>query len=242
MFTTATTVFLALSALFLPPQIQASVITPFRIQDDVTINNVKVPVVLGVQSRDGDALLCQSIFDQVMKRVADKIDLSFAYVAEIDNSDEDFGVSCESGFTECAGNVQQLCVHKYEPDRWWQFVMCQNYHGRDSVGSPDIAFKCARSALIDWEDGVDQCIGSDGSGTGAEGVQLLRQNVKAAREAEIDTSCTVVINNTPVCIHDGIWKGCEEGHTVEDFVRQINTEWNKINNAAFGNLFGGIIN
>jgi len=237
MLTTATTVSLALAALFLPSQIQAA-ITPLRVQDDVTINDVKVPVVLGVRSRDGDALLCQSVFDQVLKRVANKVDLSFAYVAEIDTSDKDFGVSCESGFTECAGDVQQLCVHKYEPDRWWQFVMCQNYHGRNSVGSPDIALKCARSALINWENGVDQCIGSGGSGTGAEGVELLRQNVRAAHEAEIDTSCTVVINNTPVCIHDGMWKGCEEGHTADDFVRQINAEWNKINNPTFGNLFG----
>lgn len=83
--------------------------------------------------------------------------------------------------------MQQLCVNKYnDHSRWWQFVMCQNYHGRDKIGTPEIARRCARSAQIDWEgSGVGECMGSDASGTGAEGVELLQQNVKATREAEI---------------------------------------------------------
>jgi len=197
----------------------------------VLFDDVKVPVVLGVQSRDRSALVCQSVFDQVLKKVANKVDLSLAYVAQIDESDEDFGVTCENGPFECAANVQQLCVNKYyEHSKWWQFVMCQNYQGRDKIGTPEVARRCSRSAQIDLEgSGVGECMALDASGTGAEGVELLQQNVKAAREAEIDTSCTVVINNTPVCIHDGVWKECEHGHSSNDFIRQINAEWNKLN-------------
>jgi len=228
MFMTATTVLPALAALFLPSLVQASV-TPFRVQDDITVYGSKVPVVLGVRSRDKDALLCQSVFDQVLKRVPDKVDLSFAYVANIDASDKDFGVSCENGYYECAGNVQQLCVHNYvDSNRWWQFVMCQNYHGYNEIGSLGLAHKCARSAGIDLASGVGNCIGSNGKGV--EGVRLLQQNVETTQEAEIDTSCTVVINKTPVCVHDGAWKECEDGHTANDFVRQINAEWSRINN------------
>lgn len=62
---------------------------------------------------------------------------------------------------------------------WWEFVTCQNYEGKDKIGRPDVALKCARTAKIDWEgSGVGRCTGMDGSGTGAEGVQLLQENVK----------------------------------------------------------------
>jgi hypothetical protein len=42
---------------------------------------VKVPVVLGVMSKCPDAILCEAVFDRVLKRVSDKIDLSLTYVA-----------------------------------------------------------------------------------------------------------------------------------------------------------------
>lgn len=51
------------------------------------------------------------------------------------------------GPEECAGNVQQLCVKKYASfTDWWEFVQCQNYQGREKVGGPDVALKCARTA------------------------------------------------------------------------------------------------
>lgn len=62
-----------------------ALVTPLWIQDEaelVLFDDVKVPVVLGVQSRDTGALLCQSVFDQVLKKVADKVDLSLAYVGQ----------------------------------------------------------------------------------------------------------------------------------------------------------------
>ena len=42
--------------------------------------DVKVPVVLGVMSRCPDALLCESVFDDVLKEVLEKIDLSLTFV------------------------------------------------------------------------------------------------------------------------------------------------------------------
>lgn len=91
------------------------------------------------------------------------------------------------GRDECAGNVQQLCVAKYTPMRtWWEFVMCQNYEGRDKIGRPDVALKCARTARIDWRGSqVGQCAGLDGSGTGEEGVRLLQRSVRIAEFLDI---------------------------------------------------------
>ena len=41
----------------------------------------RVPVTLGVMSRCPDALLCETLFDNVIPRVVEKIDISLAYVA-----------------------------------------------------------------------------------------------------------------------------------------------------------------
>jgi hypothetical protein len=78
MFIKSTSVVLALSA-----QIHAAS-TPLRVQSEFesVFGGLKVPVVLGVRSKDTDTLVCQSVFDQVLKKVANKVEISFAYVAE----------------------------------------------------------------------------------------------------------------------------------------------------------------
>jgi Gamma interferon inducible lysosomal thiol reductase (GILT) len=91
------------------------------------------------------------------------------------------------GPEECAGNVQQLCAHKYAPFKnSWEFVICQNYQGRESIGGPDVALKCAEAADIDWEtSGAGQCAGLDGSGKGSEGVALLKESVLLSKQMDI---------------------------------------------------------
>jgi hypothetical protein len=44
--------------------------------------DVKVPVQLGVMSRCPDALHCESVFNDVLKKVADKVSLSLVYIAQ----------------------------------------------------------------------------------------------------------------------------------------------------------------
>lgn len=164
---------------------------------------IKVPVTLGVMSRCPDALLCEALFDQIIPRVADKVDFSLTYVAKYalftsvtcasltslreNSSDPEFGATCMHGRDECAGNVQQLCVAKYTPLKtWWQFVMCQNYETREKIGRSDVALKCARASQIDWETSeVGQCAGLDGSGTGEEGIQLLHESIQTTQALNI---------------------------------------------------------
>lgn len=92
------------------------------------------------------------------------------------------------GPDECAGNVQELCAMKYTPtEQWWNYVQCQNFEGRDKVGLPNIATKCASTAGFDWEEsGVGECAGLDGSGKGEEGVQLLKESVKNTQRLGIE--------------------------------------------------------
>ncbi|KAG6821284.1 hypothetical protein H0H93_002394, partial [Arthromyces matolae] len=151
-----------------------------------SFSEVKVPVQLGVMSRCPDALLCENVFNEVLPKVSDKIDLSMVYVAKLDREEEIFGVKCLHGPEECAGNVQQLCIAKHEPSFWWQFVQCQNYEGRNRIGDPDLTLKCAQTVGIDWEKSkAASCIGADGSGTGKEGVSLLKESVVLGKELGI---------------------------------------------------------
>ena len=108
-------------------------------------------------------------------------------IHRIDDSDPDFGTWCKHGPVECAGNVQQLCVKKYAPwPNWWEFVQCQNFEGRYEIGKPEVAFKCAEAARIDWEtSGVGKCAGFDGSGTGEEGIDLLKQSLRYGQDLGI---------------------------------------------------------
>lgn len=64
--------------------------------------------------------------------------------------------------------------------------MCQNYQGREYIGAPDVALKCANTADIDWEtSGAGQCAGLDGSGKGSEGVALLKESVLLAEQMNV---------------------------------------------------------
>ncbi|KDR83751.1 hypothetical protein GALMADRAFT_54325 [Galerina marginata CBS 339.88] len=200
-------------------------------QSHLNVPDVKVSVQLGVMSRCPDALLCESRFNDVLAKVLDKVDLSLVYVAKVDESKPDFGISCLHGPDECAGNVQQLCASKYAPfSNWWEFVKCQNFQGRENIGLPDVALKCAEVAGIDWgSSGAGECAGLDGSGKGTEGVALLKASTLLGIGLNITKSCTVLISGRAVCVHDGTWKDCEKGHTVNDFVRQIAQEYERLN-------------
>jgi hypothetical protein len=42
---------------------------------------ISVPIQLGVMSRCPDAILCETVFDQVLNRVAPKVELSLVFIA-----------------------------------------------------------------------------------------------------------------------------------------------------------------
>ncbi|KXN86262.1 hypothetical protein AN958_10124 [Leucoagaricus sp. SymC.cos] len=212
----------AVPRIILHDQTQSSNIVP---------TDAKVSVQLGVMSKCPDALLCEATFNTVLEKVKYKMDLSLVYIARFDDSDPDFGVTCLHGPEECAGNVQQLCVNRYATkEQWWDFVQCQNFGGKDAIGKPEVALRCAGAAQIDWEtSGAGRCAGLDGSSKGLEGVQLLHESVKLGQTLNITTSCTILISARKICVHDSTWKECEGGHTVNDFVRQINEEYDRLN-------------
>ncbi|KAI0080899.1 hypothetical protein K474DRAFT_1657417 [Panus rudis PR-1116 ss-1] len=206
----------------------------FMTEPDHFKEAVKVPVVLGVMSQCPDAILCESVFDEVLKHTSDKIDLSLTFIGKLNASEPIYGVTCKHGPSECAGNVQELCALKYEPTfTWWNFVQCNNAHGRYEVGTPAVTLECAKEAGIDWENSrTGQCAGVDGQARGKEGIQLLQESVQVTASLGVEESCTIIISGKPVCVHDETWKDCDGGHDVDDFVRQIEEEYERLNNGA----------
>jgi hypothetical protein len=38
-----------------------------------------------------------------------------------------------------------------------------------------------------------------------------------------------MLSGRKICVHDGGWKECPNGHTVKDFVNQIEEEYGRLN-------------
>lgn len=58
---------------------------PLTVQDSsqiIVTEDVKVPVVLGVMSRCPDTVLCEAVWDRVLQRVGDKVDISLSFIAK----------------------------------------------------------------------------------------------------------------------------------------------------------------
>ncbi|WWC58803.1 uncharacterized protein I303_101347 [Kwoniella dejecticola CBS 10117] len=70
---------------------------------------------------------------------------------------------------------------------------------------------------------------------GKEATQLLKRNIKEVYDKGITTSCTIDIDSTVNkagkrrCVVDGgVWKGCDDGHTAQDFIRVIEEEYKNL--------------
>ncbi|EPQ27932.1 uncharacterized protein PFL1_04676 [Pseudozyma flocculosa PF-1] len=206
----------------------------------------RVNVTLGVMSRCPDALACEATFDKALDRVNTKVHLEMAYIGTL-NSSATYGVDCKHGDSECAANIQQLCLQhaldpKHAPDRWdlspsaaqrkwWNFIQCQNYAGLARIGSEALAKRCLD--LIDgpdWHrDGIERCV------NGKLGRRLLRDSVARSKHDGVTTSCTILIEGHVRCIRDGgQWKQCDIGHEAGDFVAAIDKEWQQKNRRSDG--------
>lgn len=62
---------------------------------------------------------------------------------------------------------------------------------------------------------------SSACATSAEGRALLRDSVLASGLLGVTKSCTILIEGEAVCVHDGTWKNCPNGHEIGDFVGQV---------------------
>lgn len=224
---------------FLTPEATSDTHDAFSLQ--------RVNVTLAVMSRCPDALACEAAFDKVLDRVNAKTRLTMSYIGSIDKGKQHskYGASCMHGDQECAGNVQQLCVqdalnpiragedYDLSPSaaqkKWWNFLQCQNFAGLSKVGNEDLAQRCLR--VVDgpsWDkDGIAKCV------HGKRGRKLLQRSIKASKQANLVTSCTILFESGKKCIRDGgAWKDCDLGHEPADFIAEIERIWAQKNHGA----------
>ncbi|WWC86469.1 uncharacterized protein L201_001346 [Kwoniella dendrophila CBS 6074] len=242
--------FLAGLVASLPSQIHQQ---PFGLMDEHQSSKVNVSLYVMSRCPDARLCedVFDSVINK--EGILDKIDLNIGYIGTPKKS-EVLGVTCKHGLEECIGNAQQLCLLNHLPiDKSYSIIQCQNYPSsfpRD-IGNLDSLKKCVDTVGgVDWEkSGLAKCIEGKSHSTtitnnddkedkekikhlGKEAKKLLKKNINQTYEKEIKTSCTIDIDSTISgkqgrrrCIVDGgIWKGCDDGHTAQDFIRVIEEE------------------
>ncbi|GAA5914093.1 uncharacterized protein JCM6883_005878 [Sporobolomyces salmoneus] len=186
--------------------------------------------------------------------VGDLVQLKLIYLAKENatNGDATYGgLSCLHGPLECSANVQQLCAASHwkvtpslleeefeamnaEKGRgvwkdWWNFVQCMNWGKREDVGKESTAKSCAKVVGREWTKELEECsVDSPDS----EGAKLFKKSVELSRKLRIEKSCSILLGSRKICVHDGTWKECENGHEVGDFVQQIQKEYARLNSHA----------
>ncbi|WWC66195.1 uncharacterized protein I206_100096 [Kwoniella pini CBS 10737] len=253
----------SLFALILLAGLAASSTLPAQQSFNVELSVPKVNVSLYVMSRCPDARICENVFESVIQKegILDKIDLSIGYIGT-PNKTEPLGVTCKHGQIECIGNSHQLCLYKHLPiDKAYAIIQCQNYPSSfpKEIGTIESIKKCVNTVGIDWiKSGIGKCIQSENFNQtsksiinlktkdeevkklGKEAKILLKENVQKVYEKGIKTSCTIDIDSTIEkygkrrCIVDGgVWKGCDDGHTPQDFIRVIEEEYKNLQGKKF---------
>lgn len=225
---------LASSQSSLRPLVLQSPLAPASLEKPLKLVNVK----LGVMSHCPDALFCENIWDKVIDQVAPLIDMHLLFIGE-KNKTEKYGISCKHGSAECYGNIVELCaaeewdrrshdIDTSSKPRWldaWNFVQCLNFSSKLSeLGDSAIAQKCATALKLDWTSAsLQKCL------TTHHGTSLLQHSIKSASKLGITKSCSILIEDKIICVHDGVWKDCPGGHEVVDFVETVRAASQKLN-------------
>lgn len=134
-------------------------------------------------------------------------------------TNEDDGVQCMHGQTECLGNIISLCAAREYPDPKLHlgFTNCM-INDYPEIPKRQLIEDCALEHGLDF-DVLNDCMSKD---TGAYGMGLLRDSVKHSQDVGAGISCTVRLDDKVRCVRDGgQWKDCEDGHKPEDLIADI---------------------
>ncbi|RKP05681.1 hypothetical protein THASP1DRAFT_35304 [Thamnocephalis sphaerospora] len=186
----------------------------------VSSDDKRVPLELFVMARCPDALRCEAVFDSVLSRVGNITSTRLTYIARLvkshDEQQQENEPVCMHGPFECAAARQQLCVAHHYPQlsTWYRFVRCQNRQFA-GIGQSWLAELCATQVGLRYAGPLRDCA------EGEQGRALLLASVKRSIAMDVRTSCTVQIDHKSRCVHDGGWRDCPAGHSVQDFVRDL---------------------
>ncbi|KAF9694558.1 hypothetical protein EKO04_007332 [Ascochyta lentis] len=178
----------------------------------------RVPLDVHIMSKCPDARAClQKLVVPTMANVSDKIDFRLSFIGQLTNEDD--GVQCMHGQTECLGNIVLLCAASEYPDPKLHlgFTNCL-INDYQEIPKKELIEDCALEHGLDF--GVlNDCMSKD---TGAYGMGLLRDSVKHSNDVGAGISCTIRLDDKVRCVYDGgEWKDCEDGSKPEDLIGDI---------------------
>ncbi|KAF2083516.1 gamma interferon inducible lysosomal thiol reductase [Saccharata proteae CBS 121410] len=186
----------------------------------------KVPLEAHIMSKCPDALVClQSLILPTMANISSEIDFTLSYIGT--PTDNDDGVSCKHGQTECLGNMLELCAADLYPDPkiYLGFTMCMTKHYAD-IPDRELVSDCALEHGIDFAR-LNDCVSRD---DGAYALDLLRSSFERSANVGATKSCTVRLDGKVRCIRDGgEWKECDEGSSPEELIRDVDALYNDLN-------------
>lgn len=129
------------------------------------------------------------------------------------------------GHSECNGDIDQLCIMKHFPSSdplgnyaYTDFLKCV---GPDIKNIPKNTDSCLKSigATDDIIEKVHTCA------QGEEGKKLMTASIHytlgRCGHHPGCRSCTMWLDEKKACVHDGGWKDCPVGHTVNEWVKAI---------------------
>jgi hypothetical protein len=166
-----------------------------------------------------------------MANISSKVSFRLSFIGNATNNDD--GVQCMHGQTECLGNILMLCAANEYPDPklYLGFSNCLISDYKD-IPSRGLIQDCALEHGLDF-DVLNECMSKD---TGAYGMGLLRDSVLRSKDLGVKTSCTVRLNDKVRCVRDGgEWKTCTDGSKPGDLIRDVKKLFAEAN--GYGHLF-----
>ncbi|KAJ6102353.1 Gamma interferon inducible lysosomal thiol reductase GILT [Penicillium sp. IBT 16267x] len=227
-------------------------------QDPITESNkqTRIPLEAHIMSKCPDAKGClQKLILPAMEQISDKVDFRLSFIASVSKETSD--IQCMHGPGECIGDMLMLCAANLPfPPTSDGSLLPQNYSRTPIIRSlgfsnclindytriPDrgLVHQCALEHGIDF-DALNQCASQQSDApddgqrgkTPLSGIALLRQNALRSEQLGVHTSCTVRLDDSVWCIHDGgDWKTCAQdgnGSKPQVLVDEIKRLWQERN-------------
>ncbi|KAJ5938959.1 hypothetical protein N7466_002093 [Penicillium verhagenii] len=218
--------------------------------------SIRIPLEAHIMSKCPDAQGClHKLILPAMEQISDKVDFRLSFIASVSKETSD--IQCMHGPAECIGNMLMLCAANLPfPATTDNSLLPKTYPRTPIIRSlgfanclindytriPDrgLVHQCALEHGIDF-DALNQCASQQSDApddgqrgkTPLSGIALLRQNALHSERLDVHTSCTVRLDESVWCIHDGgVWKNCVqdgEGSKPQVLADEIKRLWEERN-------------
>lgn len=155
-----------------------------KVSSGLSGNKNGVKVELYVMSQCPYGVQAEDALKPVIEKLGKDINLNINYIADEDGNG---GFSSLHGEKEVKGNIVQLCAKKYDAEKYFDMILCQN---KDYANVDTNWEACAKEVKLSNIDKVKTCF------AGEEGKNLLTENIKLAKATSVSGSPTYYINGT----------------------------------------------